>query len=410
MSARPPAMRGFGKSLRNAVLPFLVLHLALAVLIFAALLRVGPADGDWYELKLVADHFVAGDWGRLYSVGADSINPGYYWLYPPFALYVVAPLAWLSDSAAFWTLVAIEAVAIGVAVLRLKQLMPVHSMVPEWAMAVMLSAPAVVTIAIGQSSGLILLCIVSGLAALKRGNQWWAGVLLGLLVLKPNWGVFFGIYAVARGQYRIVLSMIAVAAGLTVVTWPLGVGLWRDFLDVSVSNFDLFAGYEGYKRVTFKGFLDASLGQGLGSTSIWLLASVGLAVPTVLQWRVSHCLARNFGLVVLLAFVANPHASYYDALLLAVPGTVWWCERRNWSRLPWLSVGVLVALVWCLEQYAFTWALVVSGVTGGAPWPYPPASLVGPVALIWLVVALWQSHAMGATRTPGVESPRPQAP
>jgi hypothetical protein len=95
---------------------------------------------------------------------------------------------------------------------------------------------------------------------------------------------------------------------------------------------------------------------------------------------------------VLLVVSANPYAFFYDALVLAIPATVWWAERESWSRKPWLIVGALIALIWCSEQWLYSWG-VLAGIAG-VPWR-PPVSLVGLAASIWLVLA-----AREAIRTP----------
>jgi hypothetical protein len=86
---------------------------------------------------------------------------------------------------------------------------------------------------------------------------------------------------------------------------------------------------------------------------------------------------------VLLVISANPFAFFYDALLLAIPATVWWAERDRWSRNPWLIVGWLIALMWCSEQWLYSWGVVTA--RGGVPWR-PPVSIVGLSTAIWLIL------------------------
>jgi hypothetical protein len=93
---------------------------------------------------------------------------------------------------------------------------------------------------------------------------------------------------------------------------------------------------------------------------------------------------RHLGLTLLLAVAVNPYASFYDALVLVLPATVWWADRALWRRGPWLTVGILIAIAWCAEQYVYTWSNVLRPL--GADWR-PPFSLVGPAVTIWLLLA-----------------------
>jgi hypothetical protein len=184
--------------LRSALFPFLITHAMFPGMWLIATLRNPPETGDWHHLKTVADHFMAGDWSRLYAVGEQAIDPRYFWRYPPFALYVVAPLAWLSNLWAYWVLVGVEVVAIAASLRLLKRLEPFREMRTEWLLAIILSAPMLTTLVAGQSSALIMLCVVGAASLWTRGKVTHACAVLGLLAIKPNWGIMFGLLALVR--------------------------------------------------------------------------------------------------------------------------------------------------------------------------------------------------------------------
>ena len=79
---------------------------------------------------------------------------------------------------------------------------------------------------------------------------------------------------------------------------------------------------------------------------------------------------------------------FYDGLVLAVPATVWWTGRERWDRGPWVAAGALLAIIWCSEQWLYTWGVLAA--SAGRPVWRPAASLVGPAAAIWLVLAARQ--------------------
>jgi glycosyl transferase family 87 len=385
MSSMSPRLSRF---LRFALFPFLAVHAIFPALWLTALERRGPVPNDWLELKIVADHFVAGDWSRLYAVGEQALNPGYYWRYPPFALYFVAPLAWLPRVWAYAVLAGLEVVALAASLWLLQRLEPFRQGRPEWIAAIALSAPALTTVVTGQSSALILLCVIVAAALWTRGRVSCACALLGLLAVKPNWGIVFGLLAIVRREWKGAAMMAGVAALLCLLTLPLGLQLWADFLGPSIAGSFQLAGYDPQKLITVRAFLEGTLGKSNLTLAVWGLAAAGLTLMAVLAWRAPGEPLQHVGIGLLLAVAANPYAFFYDALVLAVPATVWWAHRDRWDRAPWLVVGALLALAWCSEQWLYSWGVLLG--LAGLHW-LPPVSLVGPATAVWLVLAARQA-------------------
>jgi hypothetical protein len=376
------------RSLRVVLFPFLAAQALFPAMWVLSAWRKPPTTGDWHHLKTVADHFVAGDWSRLYAVGEQALDPQYFWRYPPFALYVVAPLAWLPETWAYSVLVGVEIVALAVSLWLLRRLEPFREMRAEWFLAIALSAPMLSTIVTGQSSALIMLCIVGAASLWTRGKVTPACALLGLLAIKPNWGIVFGLLAIVRREWKGATTMAGVAVLLCALSLPLGFQLWKDFFGISVGNSFRLAGYEPQKLITLRGFLEGTLGRGDLTLILWSITAAALVVVAVLAWRAPGSPLRFLGIGVLLAVSANPYAFFYDALVLAIPATAWWAERDRWSRQPWLIVGALIALMWCSEQWLYSWGVLAS--SAGVQWR-PPVSLVGPAAAAWLVFAARQA-------------------
>jgi hypothetical protein len=374
---------------RGLLLPFLLTHGIFPAMWLITVLGSGPVPNDWLLLKTVADHFVAGDWSGLYSTGERALRPGYFWLYPPFALYLVAPLAWLPEVWAYALLAVLEVVALVASIWLLRRLEPFHEGRGEWLLAIVLSAPALTTIINGQSSALIMLCVVVAATLWTRGQVTYACALLGLLAVKPNWGAVFGLFALVRGEWKGAMAMAGVVISLCVMTLPLGLQVWRDFLGISLANAEIFANYDTFKLVNLRGFMEGTLGTSDLITVVWSVAAGGLVAVAVFAWRRPGSPLRDLGIGLLLAVAANPYAQFYDALVLAVPATVWWAEHDRWRRGPWLTVGILLALAWCGEQWLYSWSAL--SMAAGLGWR-PPVSIVGPVAALWLVLAASQTR------------------
>jgi len=379
---------GLQRCVRVMLLPFLTMHVIFPLMWLIMVVRNGPVHNDWFHLKIVADHFVAGDWTGLYATGEGALNPGYFWRYPPFALYLVAPLAWLPEGWAYTLLAGVEVAALATSLWLLRRFEPGHLTRAEWALAIVLSAPALTTIVTGQSSALLMLCVVGAASLWSRGRVIAASALLGFLAIKPNWGIVFGLLAIARGEWKGAATMAGVAILLCVLSLPLGLQLWADFLGPTTAHAFVLADVDAQKLITFRAFLEGLLGKGDLALILWAIAAAGLTVAAVLAWRAPGPPLRHLGIGLLLAVAANPYAFFYDALVLAIPATVWFAERDRWTPGPWLIVAVLLSLAWCGEQWLYSWGVLAR--TAGLSW-LPPVSFVGPAAAVWLVLAARQA-------------------
>ena len=252
------------------------------------------------------------------------------------------------------------------------------------------------TIITGQSSALIMLCIVVAAMLWTRGRVVPACAVLGLLAIKPNWGIVFGLMAIVRGKWKGAAAMAGVALSLCLLTIPLGLQLWTDFVGISMANADLFANYDSYKLITVRGFIEGVFGRTSATLIVWEAVAVVLVCAALRAWRTHSSPLRHLSIAVLLAIAANPYAQFYDALVLAVPATVWWAERAQWNRRPWLVVGTMLAVAWCVEQWSYSWGVLL--MTAGVRW-HPPVSLVGPTAALWLVLEATKStkRSVGAS-------------
>jgi hypothetical protein len=362
------------------------------------LLQHGPRGNDWLQFHLTATQFVSGDWSDLYTQRLDTAHPGYFWRYPPYVLLLIAPFAWTTATVTYGVLAASGGLAILASLVILARMRPV----PEpglWTLAIVLSAPALTTIITGQLSALLLLCVVAAAALWDRGRIRAAGMVLGLLAIKPNLGVFFAVYLIARRQWRAAAAMFSVFGVLTLATVPLGSELWRDFVRVSMSNVDTAGWYHAYKLITLKGFFGAVFQNSL-ATSLWIGVSIGLLAATVWSWfrRRSDPVAQ-LAQAMLLAVAASPYGFFYDALLLVFPATAWWWARGHWNGVRWRLIGALLLLTWCWEHASHTWVELFAM----AGWRYRlPFSLVGVVAAAWLVVSLLEAETSDQPE-PGVK-------
>jgi hypothetical protein len=385
LESGPPVDRSAAIRLPKLVAGLVAAHALFPVVWLAILLQDGPRDNDWKHFQVAADQFVSGAWSELYTERMDSVHPGYFWRYPPYALYAVAPLAYVSPLIAYLLLASTGIAALVTSLYLLGRVASPQSLPGEWWIVVLLSAPALTTLVTGQISGILLLCIAGACALWLQGRVVMAGAALGLLALKPNIGLLFGVYVLAGRHWRAVVGMGVVAAALCLATIPLGYDLWSDFLRVSLSNVNVVGLYEPHKMITIKAFFSALFGNHASATWIWGALSTAVIVFAFRLLLAPGEILQHLGIVTLLVIATNPYAFFYDALLLTVPAAAWWARRGMWARERWFAVAALIAIVWCWEQWAHTWREFLKFVDLAAA---PPFSLVGPAAMVWLLIAV----------------------
>lgn len=181
----------------------------------------GEADpGRYYDL-------------RTYWAASDAITgPGYpqqLWSYPPTVMLFAAPFGLLAylPALALWTALGIAAFipAIRLWTRDRRYLVPI------------LLSPAAI---FGLVSGQFALLATAAMLAVMRWRETrplLAGVILGLLTIKPQIGLFFPIMLLATRSWKVIgaaaITAIALAA-ITGMVW--GVDVWRAYLDHGIGN------------------------------------------------------------------------------------------------------------------------------------------------------------------------------
>jgi hypothetical protein len=174
-----------------------------------------PQAYDW-------DAMAAVQW-RLF--GTDKLAP---WSYPPVFLFIVAPLASLPYLAAYfvWQGTSLLA-AIGV----YGKILP-NDLSRRDVLLLGFGFPAVlVCLGHGQTGFLTAALMAGGLVMLRR-NEIVAGILFGLIIYKPQFGVLLPLALAAGGYWRAFLAasvtvLTVLAASALVWGWP----AWQAFFD-----------------------------------------------------------------------------------------------------------------------------------------------------------------------------------
>lgn len=258
---------------------------------------------------------------------ADADLPDHEWSYPPNILLIGAPLATLPQMTAYliWTFGTLAAFF---AALRLFKL-------PKLAAAFLMVSPALIwNMFFGQNGALTAALLLGGLMLCSK-RPWIAGVLFGLLTIKPHLGILIPFILLAGGNWRCI-----VAAAVT--------GISMFLLSGVLFGFDLWHGFVTYTQPLMSEIMHASWGQSFqGNAATWFAfarsmgANLGLAYAVqgavtlfcigyaFTLWRRESEYDRNLlvSQTVILAFLAAPYGYTYDMPAIAVTMAVLFLRR-----------------------------------------------------------------------------------
>lgn len=269
------------------------------------------------------------------------------WSYPPPALLLALPFGLLPLLPGFllWTGATLAALA---AALRAGG-MPAAAI-----LAILLSPAAAENALAGQNGALFAAVLAGGLAAAER-RPWLAGLLLGLLVMKPQLGLLVPAGLAALGAWR-AMGWTAGAAAVLVAGSALFAGLdaWRDYLTQVgpfmrwIAEAPFGAGFHYQMPTPF--MTVRAFGGGVGlAYAVQAAASVAAAALVWRSWRPGRATAdARIGLLLLLTPLATPYAHSYDlvcaavgvALLMPPPGDGRAAAARLVLLLAWIWPGI----------------------------------------------------------------------
>ena len=188
----------------------------------------------------------------------------------------------------------------------------------------------------GQTTIVPLAAFCLGWLALEHRRPFWAGMALGLLLLKPQFALVLAVLTLMCGEWK----MMAGAAGsiilqVTATAALLGTSVWHDYAAV-VTRFpelrDLLAP-KPEQMHSISAMTDRLPGE--SGPIVWAVLSALVIFRTIQVWRSSAPISVRMGVLVLASVLVNPHVFVYDATVLA-PVLVWfagWAYGESRGRL-----------------------------------------------------------------------------
>jgi hypothetical protein len=276
-------------------------------------------------------------YSHLYDLGAQKqaieglgsgFNPQPFISPPPLA-WLVTPLLALPFTVALvvWTLLLVAAL-----VLTWHLLAPPGRLVKAAHLALWLGLfPVAFGVMVGQPGALIAAIVATSWWLISRGRPVWAGLVLSLVVIKPQLALLVPICLLASGHAKTFGAWFAASIFIALVALALlgpdGVARYRDVLAETQSP-----AWDITRRYSISGLL--GLGPLLYATQLLVVI-----VTLLVAWRHRHTgveVPIAAGIIGSLLF--TPYLAFQDFLMLVVAG---WLLLR--TRLdPW-QVGLLVA-------------------------------------------------------------------
>lgn len=241
-------------------------------------------------------------------------TPFFGWHYPPFFLLVAAGLATLPY---VWALVAWMALTLPAYLAAIRAICPHRE-----TLLVAAAFPAVfVNLGHGQNGFLTTTLLGGALLWLDR-RPVLAGLLLGALAYKPQFGILIPLVLLVTGRWTVIAAACASIAALSAVTWlALGTSVWIAFADSATFSraIVLEAGATGWEKIhsIFSAMrnLGAPVELAYAAQAALLLA---LALSLVSLWRGRAAYELKAAALATACLLATPYVLDYDMVVLAV--------------------------------------------------------------------------------------------
>ena len=370
---------------------------------------------DWGLFYSQALAFAAGDVGAMYQV--DRLNPYLQRLvpftatpdvpllqwpspYPPVLAALMAPLTFLQPPVAFGIWTALSLAAAAHLLWRARQLLPATG-TGRLALIFFTTLPVLQTFLLGQPVLFLASAMAEAFLALRRGADFRGGLWLGLLAIKPQYGLVLGLYLLWKRRWWAVASaalMVGLIIGASaLVAGPSAVWDYQAAVSAMGAFRDPYA-VPG-EMINWRAVI-VNARPAIGNTSGVLLflalsAVTVLAVAAVTRtWAPKAAkLDLQLGAVITATFLVSYHSHMHGLVLLTVPLAAMW---RTAITAPLLRLSIL-GLVF-LPTVAF---IGVTAVGRHLAINYDdPLWVVWPVLTAALLVVLLGSALVTLARQP----------
>jgi hypothetical protein len=240
--------------------------------------------------------------------------PFFGWHYPPFffaiaVLVAALPYAW---GLALWLAASCAA-----------YLAVIRAILPR-AETLMVAAafPAVFVNAGHGQNGFLTAALLGGALQMLDRRPWLAGVLIGLLAYKPQFGVLIPIALLASQRWSTIVAAAATIAAFVAISFAtLGAGVWHAFIDsmTFTQTVVLEQGGTGWEKI--QSIFSAARNWGADiktAYEIQTALAVTLAATLAWLWHSDAAFELKASALATASLLATPYVLDYDLVVLAV--------------------------------------------------------------------------------------------
>jgi arabinofuranan 3-O-arabinosyltransferase len=269
------------------------------------------------RLVLDGDAASAYDWpihkkAEVRVIGHDFQN--YYgWHYPPTFLFVAAALATLPYmiSAVVWLVATLAAYAAAM-----------NAILGRTGIFVALGFPAALWNTTAGQNGFLTAALIVGTLGLMERRPALAGICLGLLTYKPQFGLLFPLVLIADRRWLTIGAAAVVAIALGAVSWlAFGSASWEAFVRGMpvMSRVVLSEGRGDWNRLqSLFGLVRAHGGGEQLAWTVQIIGSLAVATGVTWLWRSRAPFDLKAAAIAAGALVVTPYLFMYDIVVLAV--------------------------------------------------------------------------------------------
>jgi arabinofuranan 3-O-arabinosyltransferase len=332
----------------------------------------------WSAGKLVLDGHPAWayDWAIQKQVQVAVLGQGYEgnfaWHYPPPFLFIAVLLAHFPYAVAF----------IGWAAISLVPYLAVMRAIVGRPFGLLLAAafPVVLTNTLVGQNGFLTAALIGGTLYLMPVRPILAGICLGLLSYKPQYGLLFPLVLVAASRWTVFFTAGIVAVVMVFASWlAFGTESWQAFFHwmPMFSQAFLTEGRApwGKMQSIFASVRYFGGAEQLAWVFQWILSGT-VAVLLALMWRSRISYPLKAAALAAGTLLTTPYLFLYDVMVLAIAAAflVRVGLRQGFAQyeLPALGLAAALLLFYPLAgaPTGFVATLIVSGLIAGrcGPW------------------------------------------
>ncbi len=241
--------------------------------------------------------------------------PFFGWHYPPF-FFAIAAITAMLPYAGGLTLWVVSSLLAYLAVMR--AILPR----PE-TLLVAAAFPAVfVNIGHGQNAFFTAALLGGALLLIERARPWAAGVLIGLLAYKPQFGVLIPVALIAGGRWPTIVAAAATVAILVLISFTvLGSDVWHAFFQSMnfTQSVVLEQGGTGWEKIQSAFSAARHWGADIGTSyMVQTILALSLAAGLAWLWRSEAAFDLKASALASASLLATPYVLDYDLVVLAV--------------------------------------------------------------------------------------------